>query len=162
MVFATLGSCWVKRGDFHAIHREDVAFASTAAAACDIMSEFARRGITSVTISKHIPGDLVKFYGVRGTDFFFHFYPEEYHHSKFGREEINGSLHHYALDKERLKTLTFRAADILNIDIFGGDVIVTAKGEIYLIDMNDWPSFAPCREKAALPIAQRIHQQCIH
>jgi len=155
-VFEALGSCWVKRGDFHAIHREDVAFASTPAAGCDIMDEFARRGITSVTISKHIPGDLVKFYGVRGTDFFFHFYPEEYQHSKFGHEAINGKLHHYALDEERLKTLAFKTADILNIDIFGGDVIITSTGEIYLIDMNDWPSFAPCREEAALPIAQCI------
>ena len=158
-VFEALGACWVKRGDFHAIHREDVAFAATAAIGCNIMSEYARRGITSVTVSKHIPGDLVKFYGVRGTDFFFHFYPEEYHHSKFGHEEINGKLHHYALDEKRLQTLAFEAAEILNIDVFGGDVIVTAMGEIYLIDMNDWPSFAPCREEAAQPIAQRIHQR---
>jgi len=157
-VFTALGPCWVKRGDFHAIHREDVAFARTAAAGCNILAEYARRGITAVTISKHIPGDLMKFYGVRGTDFFFHFYPEEYHHSKFGHEVINGKLHHYVLDEERLRALAFETADILDVDIFGGDVIVTAKGEMFLIDMNDWPSFAPCREDAALPIARRIHQ----
>jgi len=157
-VFEALGPCWVKRGDFHAINREDVTFASTAAEGCTILAEYARRGITSVTLSKHIPGDLVKFYGVRGTDFFFHFYPEEYKHSKFGYEAQNGKTQHYMLDKERLKTIAFETADLLNVDIFGGDVIVTAKGEIYLIDMNDWPSFAPCREEAALPIAQRIHQ----
>jgi hypothetical protein len=157
-VFMALCPCWVKRGDFHAIHREDVAFAPTAAAGCTILAEYAGRGITSVTVSKHIPGDLVKFYGVRGTGFFFYFYPEEYSHSKFGYEAINGKLQYHALDEERLKTLAFETADILTVDIFGGDVIVTADGEIYLIDMNDWPSFAPCREAAALPIAQRIHQ----
>ncbi|MDR0296133.1 MAG: hypothetical protein LBH91_08180 [Prevotellaceae bacterium] len=156
--FEALGPCWVKRGDFHALHREDVVFVPNAAAGCNILAEYARRGITAVTVSKHIPGDLVKFYGVRGTDFFFHFYPEEYSHSKFGHEAVNGKPNHYSLDTERLKATAFEVADILNVDIFGGDVIVTAKGEIFLIDMNDWPSFAPCREEAALPIAQRIHQ----
>ena len=157
-VFTTLGPCWVKRGDFHALHREDVVFVSNPAVGCNILAEYARRGIPSVTVCKHIPGDLVKFYGVRGTGFFFYFYPEEYNHSKFGHEVVNGKLHHYELDIERLKSVAFEIADILNLDIFGGDVIVTAKGEIYLIDMNDWPSFAPCREEAALPVAQRIHQ----
>jgi len=157
-VFETLGPCWIKRGDFHALHREDVVFVTNTNVGCNILAEYARRGITSVTISKHIPGDLVKFYGVRNTGFFFSFYPEEYNHSKFGYEAINGKLHHYALDEERLKNIAFEAADMLNVDVFGGDVIVTAKGEIYLIDLNDWPSFAPCREEAALPIAQCIHQ----
>ena len=157
-IFTALGPCWVKRGDFHAIHREDVAFAPDAAIGCNILAEYARRGIAAVTVCKHISGDLLKFYGVRGTGFFFHFYPKEHNHSKFGYEEHNGQLQYYALDVERLKAIAFETADVLNIDIFGGDVIVTANGEIYLIDMNDWPSFAPCREEAALPIAQRIHQ----
>ena len=157
-VFETLGPCWVKRGDFHAIHREDVVFVPDAIAGCNILAEYARRGITTVTVSKHIPGDLVKFYGVRGTDFFFYFYPDEFNHTKFGYEEINGKIHYYELDEKRLKRIAFETADILNIDIFGGDVIITEKGDIYLIDMNDWPSFAPCREEAALFIAQRIYQ----
>ena len=157
-VFETLGPCWIKRGDFHAIHREDVVFVPNATAGRHILDEYAHRGITAVTVSKHIPGDLVKFYGVRGTDFFFYFYPEEFNHSKFGCEEINGKTRYYVLDEERLKHIAFETADILNVDIFGGDVIVTAKGDIFLIDMNDWPSFAPCREGAALFIAQRIYQ----
>ena len=47
------------------------------------------------------------------------------------------------------------------LDVFGGDVIVSSRGELTLIDLNDWPSFAPCRERAAYAIAdfiiKRVH-----
>ena len=107
-------------------------------------------------MNKHIVGDLVKFYGVRGTNFFFHFYPEENQHSKFGNEFINGKTQHYPVSADHLKNIAELAANVLNIDIYGGDAIITPDQSIYLIDMNDWPSFAPCRELAAPVIAQRI------
>ena len=41
------------------------------------------------------------------------------------------------------------------------DVIVASTGDLTLIDLNDWPSFAPCREAAADAIAdylaRRVH-----
>jgi len=154
--FLNLIPCWIKRGDFHAIHREDVSFSRNADEGCTILEEFARRGIETAVLCKHIFGDLVKFYGVRGTDFFFHFYPEEYQHSKFGNEAINGKTEHYSIRINELKSIAARAADVLNIEIYGGDAIITSNENIYLIDMNDFPSFAPCREQAAPVIAQRI------
>ena len=33
--------------------------------------------------------------------------------------------------------------------MYGGDAIVTSDGDFYIIDFNDWPSFASCREAAA-------------
>ena len=52
-------------------------------------------------------------------------------------------------------------AAAVGLDIFGGDVIVSPAGELTLIDLNDWPSFAPCRERAAYAIAdfiiKRVH-----
>ena len=156
--FHNLNPCWIKRGDFHAIHREDVSFARNADEGCAILAEYAHRGIETAVLSKHIPGDLVKFYGIRGSDFFFHFYPEEFQHSKFGNEAINGKTERYPVRINDLKRIAARAADVLNIDIYGGDAIIEPDESIYLIDMNDFPSFAPCRETAAPVIAQQIHQ----
>ena len=155
-IFRDLIPGWIKRGDFHAIHKEDVTFVRNVDEACNILAEYARRGIETAVLNKHIVGDLVKFYGVRGTGFFFHFYPEEYQHSKFGNETINGKAAHYPVHIDELKSIAAQAADVLHIDIYGGDAIVTPNEDIYLIDMNDWPSFAPCREQSAPIIAQRI------
>jgi hypothetical protein len=153
---------WVKRGDFHAINKEDVTFVRNADEGCAILAEYALRGIETAVLNKHIVGDLVKFYGIRGTDFFFHFYPEEYQHSKFGNEAVNGKAAHYPVHIDELKSIAAHAADVLNIDIYGGDAIITPDERIYLIDMNDFPSFAPCREQAAPVIAQRINEMaCI-
>lgn len=38
----------------------------------------------------------------------------------------------------------------------GGDAIITEKGEIYIIDFNDWPSFAPIKDLASKAIARLI------
>lgn len=61
--------CWLKRADFHAIHREDVTFVRTSAELQEVIAEYALRGIERVVINEHLKGDLVKFYGVAGTDF---------------------------------------------------------------------------------------------
>ena len=156
--FLDMVPCWIKRGDFHAIHREDVSFARNTDEGCAILAEYAHRGIETAVLCKHIVGDLVKFYGIRGADFFFHFYPEEYQHSKFGNETINGKTEHYSVHINELKSIAAKAADLLNIDIYGGDAIIAPDEKIYLIDMNDFPSFAPCRELAAAVIAKRIQQ----
>jgi hypothetical protein len=48
---------------------------------------------------------------------------------------------------------------VAGLDIFGGDVIVSPEGELTLIDLNDWPSFAPCRERASYAIAEFISKR---
>ena len=40
--------------------------------------------------------------------------------------------------------------------VYGGDCIVGEDGNIRIIDFNDWPSFAPCRNEAAPFIAKSI------
>ena len=40
--------------------------------------------------------------------------------------------------------------------IYGGDCIVSDDGQIRIIDFNDWPSFAPCRNEAAPHIARCV------
>lgn len=149
-------NCWIKRGDFHAIHREDVTYVRNPEEAKTILREYAIRGIPSAVINEHLVGDLVKFYGVAGSDFFYWFYPSNMHHSKFGLEVINGTAKGIPFDENTLRQLCEKAAKVLNVHVYGGDCIVSDESVIRLIDFNDWPSFAPCRNEAAPHIAQRI------
>ena len=55
-----------------------------------------------------------------------------------------------------LRDIACRAASALGLDIWGGDAIVTPAGEIFLIDVNAWPSFALYREEAADRIAAHL------
>jgi hypothetical protein len=150
--------CWVKRGDFHAIHYEDVTYVRNGKEAENILNEFALRGIPSAVLNEHLKGDLVKFYGVKNTDFFYWFYPNDLNHSKFGLEAINGKAKGIPFDMEYLKKICTKAAEVLNIYIYGGDCVVDKSGNIFIIDFNDWPSFAPCRTEAAPYIAQCIYE----
>jgi glutathione synthase/RimK-type ligase-like ATP-grasp enzyme len=151
-------NCWIKRGDFHAIHREDVTYVRNREEAQSILEEFAARGIDVAVINEHLTGDLVKFYGVTGGSFFYWFYPADHNHSKFGLEQINGNAKGIPFDEARLHCLCNKAANVLNIHVYGGDCIVSDDdGITRIIDFNDWPSFAPCREEAAPHIAERIY-----
>lgn len=150
--------CWLKRGDFHAIHKEDVSFARHPQEAQGILQEYAMRGIGRAVINRHLAGDLIKFYGVRGTDFFYWFYPFDLHHSKFGYEQINGKATGIPFSVDEMREICSDAAKVLNVHIYGGDCIISPDGEIRIIDLNDWPSFAPCREKAAPYIGLAIEQ----
>lgn len=150
---------WLKRGDFHAIHKEDVSFVPNIAYGIEILKEYKLRSITEAVLSEHLHGDLLKFYGVRGTDFFYWFYPFEFNHTKFNAEAVNGAAKYYAFDENLLKDYCGRAATALDIHIYGGDAIISSKGEMHIIDFNDWPSFAPCREQASVHIAQCIYKQ---
>ena len=46
----------------------------------------------------------------------------------------------------------------MDVDIYGGDGIVDEEGNVRIIDFNDWPSFAPCREEGANAIAKCVLQ----
>ncbi|NDV81855.1 hypothetical protein [Bacteroides sp. 51] len=148
--------CWVKRGDFHAIHREDVTYVRNKENLREVMAEYALRGINRVVINEHLEGDLVKFYGVAGTPFFHWFYPFDKKHSKFGHEEINGKPEGIHFDMGHLKDICDKASEALSVMVYGGDCIIAPDGTIRIIDFNDWPSFAPCREEAAHAIASAI------
>ncbi len=151
-----MDNCWIKRGDFHAIHREDVTYVRHIEEAEGILSEYALRCIPNAVINEHLVGDLVKFYGVAGSDFFYWFYPFNMNHSKFGHEQINGKATGIAFSVEDMHAICERSAQVLKVKIYGGDCIISPEGEIRIIDFNDWPSFAPCRDQAAPHIARCI------
>lgn len=147
--------CWIKRGDGCAQHQDDVAYAHSFDEVIAIVDGFKFRGINNIVINKHLEGDLVKFYGVEGTDFFDWGYASE-GHSKFGLEVHNSKTQGYPFDEYNLKKLADTAARLLNVPIYGGDCIISSSGEIMIIDFNDWPSFSRCRENAAQAIFRRL------
>jgi hypothetical protein len=148
--------CWIKRGDFHAMHKEDVSYVRHAEEAQEVVQEYFLRGIKRAVINRHLVGDLIKFYGVSGTPFFFWFYPFDEGHSKYGHEAINGKSQGISFDMDYMREICQRASEVLDVKIYGGDCIVSPDGEIRIIDFNDWPSFAPCRNEAAPFIAKSI------
>ena len=136
------GGVWLKRGDVHASVSADVQWVDSADGLRAGLQDFAARGVTRAAIQHHRAGDEIKFYGVAGGGFFHWFYP--------------GDTRGCPLDVDALQTLAERAAAAAGLDIFGGDVIVAPDGELTLIDLNDWPSFAPCRDRASEAIAQHL------
>lgn len=156
LVKAGFSQCWIKRGDFHAMHKEDVSYVRHPEEAQEVLQEYFLRGIKRAVINKHLVGDLVKFYGVQGTPFFFWFYPFDLGHSKYGHEAINGKSQGIEFDVEKMRQICQNASEVLDVKIYGGDCIVSPEGDIRIIDFNDWPSFAPCRVDAAPHIAKCI------
>lgn len=153
---AGINNCWIKRGDFHAMHKEDVSYVRHAEEAQEVLQEYFYRGIKRAVINRHLVGDLIKFYGIHNSPFFFWFYPFDEGHSKYGLEAINGKSKGIDFDIERLKGICHDAAEALGVEVYGGDCIVSPEGDIRIIDFNDWPSFAPCRNEAAPFIAKAV------
>ncbi|MEI3157554.1 MAG: hypothetical protein V8T07_07630 [Muribaculaceae bacterium] len=156
MVAAKMDRAWIKRGDFHAMHKEDVSYVRHPEEAQEVLQEYFLRGIKRAVINRHLVGDLIKFYGVRDTHFFYWFYPFDEGHSKYGHEAVNGHSRGIEFDVAGLRHICQQAADVLDVIVYGGDCIVDPDGTIRIIDFNDWPSFAPCRQEAAPHIAKAI------
>lgn len=130
---------WLKRGDLHASVSSDVQRVETAAQLRAGLADFVARGVDHVALQEHRPGTEIKFYGVAGRTFFHWF--------------VTNDAGSPAPATPALQDLAERAAAAAGLGIFGGDVIVGPTGDLTLIDLNDWPSFAPCREAASEAIA---------
>lgn len=153
--------CWVKRGDSSALVKEDVSYVRNVGEAEELLSHFWKRGIGVAVVNEHLQGDLIKFYGVQGTDFFHWFYPSVTSHTKFGLEAINGEAKGIPFSAAQLKRYADKAAHALNVPVYGGDCVVMENGEMKIFDFNDWPSFSPCREEAGEKIAECIMNRII-
>ena len=94
-------------------------------------------------ISRHLPGQLVKFYGVEGTGFFHWFFPFEPDEARMQKDEMRNT-------EEQLKVMCSKAARELNIIVYGGECIQAADGSLSIIDFNDWPSFGGCRAEVGI------------
>ncbi|MEX2220878.1 MAG: hypothetical protein WEG40_03695 [Candidatus Rokuibacteriota bacterium] len=143
---------WVKRADVHNTQDGDVVFAETRDALAAALAGLAARGLEGAVLQPHVPGDLIKFYGVGpggggpdgGPPWFRWFYHKD--------QRLAG----HAFDATRLARLVRDAAIALGLEIYGGDAIASADGGLQLLDLNAWPSFALYRDEAAPVIASYL------
>jgi glutathione synthase/RimK-type ligase-like ATP-grasp enzyme len=131
---------WVKRGDFHALADEDVVHISSISELPSVLELFEKRGVEEVILQENCEGELFKFYGVR----------DQYFNLRYMGKTGKSRYQFYAgeseidFDPKYLEVLAHKAANILELDYFGGDCIVTQNGGMHFIDINDWPSFRTC------------------
>ena len=140
---------WVKRADVHNTQEGDVVFAKTADAVRQALAGLAARGIARAVLQPHVPGDLIKFYGIGGGGP--HREPAWFRWFHHKDQQLAGN----AVDGNRLGRLARQAAGALGLEIYGGDMIATADG-LVLLDLNAWPSFALFRDEAAPVIADHL------
>ncbi len=101
---------------------------------------FADRGIATAALQEHVGGTVVKFYGLADGSFF---------RAYAAAEESPAPI-------AALCRAACAAAAALGLDVFGGDLVVPSSGPPVVIDVNDWPSFARCRDEAAEAIADSV------
>jgi len=148
---------WLKNCDGSATKAEDTLFCDKPKPYRDAKKLFRKMGVETWLLQEHRVGDLVKFYGVEGTDFF-HWQYASMRHSKFGLEKINGRPRGYDFDVQHVKHYADKLASRMGVPVYGGDVIISLGGKLHFIDFNDFPSFSSCRDMAAKAIAKRITQ----
>jgi hypothetical protein len=141
---------WVKRADVHATQEGDVLFVDSDRALGRALDSFAARGIGRAVIQEHVPGDLLKFYGIgrEGDGGEAPWFRSFYHR--------NQTLAGHRFDPEALRRTAFHAAAALGVEVFGGDAIAGPDGRLSIIDLNAWPSFALYRAEAGPRIARHL------
>ena len=150
LIKAGFGACWVKKGDAPLHHLEDICRCRHPEEAQDILHEFFFRHISRAVVSRDIEGERIRFYGIVSTGWFHCFNPLlPYSGSENGAASSD-------LLMSSVKEICMKAAETLKVDIFGGDMVVSPEGECYVVNFDDWPSFAPIRKEAAKAIAKSV------
>jgi hypothetical protein len=136
------GSYWLKRGDVHAMEAGDVVRVESRKDLWRALEHFRNRGIRELLIQEHVEGRTIKFYGVGAGEYFKAFFSSSGEETESQRKQLMG--------------IAGRSADTLGLEIYGGDAVLTKEGNLVLVDLNDWPSFALCRDSAARGIARYV------
>lgn len=136
---------WLKRGDLHATQTDDVVRLRGQAAIRAHLARFHRRGIATAILQRHVRGRVIKFYAVVG---------------RFFTCFAAGARPAAGAQVAPLRAVAERAAAAVGLEVFGGDIVCVDDGSVMLIDLNDWPSYAPCRLAAANAIAAHVLAQC--
>ncbi|MDO5759816.1 MAG: NDP-sugar synthase [Bacteroidota bacterium] len=147
-----IGSFWIKRADFQTIKQQDVCLPKSKEQVVDILSDYKQRNIDKALISKNIEGDVIKFYGIRNSEFFYYYYPTE---DKF-HNKVNTSKSKFSFDEKNFISQINKVTNLLELDIYGGDAIIDKKGQYFIIDINDFPSFSSCKEQASKEITNLL------
>ncbi|MBI3758750.1 MAG: hypothetical protein HY269_03245 [Deltaproteobacteria bacterium] len=131
---------YVKRGDLHALGPDDVQRVEDLEQLSSALLRFARRGVQLAYVQQEVMGEVVKFYGVSGGEY-------------FATVAENGTQLSDS-QKLALNHAAANAATALGLEVWGGDAIVKGDG-FSIVDFNDWPSFSRVRGDAARAIARR-------
>jgi hypothetical protein len=155
---------WVKRADVHNTQDGDVVFADDEPTFRSALAGLAARGMGRAVVQAHVAGDLVKFYGIgRGAAAAG---PHTRHSPSLPPSQASPQAPWFRwfyhkdqivagnpLDPARLAWLAGAAATALGLEVYGGDAIATPAGDLVLLDLNAWPSFALYRDEAGAAIA---------
>ena len=139
------GGAWLKRGDVHATEPEDVVRVADRSAARAGLLAMQRRGIAVALVQQHVDGDVFKFYAVRGRFF-----------ACFAAADAAGAS---PGTDGAMQRLAEAGAAAVGLEVFGGDCVRDCQQNLWLIDLNDWPSYARCRFGAAQAIASYLTAQ---
>lgn len=131
---------YVKRGDLHALGPHDVQRVEGLEQLEATLMRFARRGVQLAYVQQEAAGEVVKFYGVSGGEYF--------------AAVSESGAHLTDAQKRALSHSAAVAAAALGLEVWGGDAVVKGDG-FSIIDFNDWPSFSRVRTDAARAIARR-------
>ncbi|MBF0206734.1 MAG: hypothetical protein HQK53_07570 [Oligoflexia bacterium] len=147
---------WVKRGDFHALNNQDVIFINDEASFSQVLSHFQQQSVGEIILQRHICGDVFKFYRISD----YHYSYRQLVAEGGGANSSPGpSLPRPLLSK--MLELSSQVGELLQLEVFGIDFVVGATGDLYIIDVNDWPSFRSCRQKAANAVAAHALDKCL-
>ena len=138
--------CWVKAMRTNGHTADDVRYAATLAEAESAYSDFARQWVHEIVVMRHQRGTLLKAYAVADS-----------------RSQLL-SLHWSCpqgepcaqVDEPSLRASLVRISQVLDLQIFGVDYIVSESGEMKVIDVNDWPSYSVYQNEASEAIARAI------
>jgi glutathione synthase/RimK-type ligase-like ATP-grasp enzyme len=144
--FGVSASYWIKRGDVHATQPEDVVRVESRDGLLKALRHFRDQGVSDVLVQEHVQGQTIKFYGVGKGEYFSAFVSP-------GPKDVSSRV-------DGLMALAIRSAELLGLEIYGGDVIVMGDGSLVLVDLNDWPSFSMCKMEAAKGIARYVGRLC--
>jgi hypothetical protein len=133
---------YVKRGDLHALGPNDVSRVAGHDQLEAALADFGRRGVHTAYVQQEFLGEVVKFYGVGGSQY-------------FAAMPERGILSD--VQKSALQRSSAVAAEALGLEIWGGDALFNGD-DFAIVDFNDWPSFGRVREEAARAIARRSLQ----
>ena len=131
---------YVKRGDLHALGPHDVLRVEGLEQLEATLMRFARRGVQLAFVQQEVVGEVVKFYGVSGGEYF--------------ATVADHGTHLSDAQKRALNHAAATAASALGLEIWGGDAIIK-DDRFSIVDFNDWPSFSRVRADAARAIARR-------
>ena len=152
--------CWMKRTGTCAQQPDDVCFVPDAETYHHSLARFRAREIYKVVVMEHLEGTAIKFYGVQGTNFFYSLPACQLGYDKWTDRSV-GTRVPSPVPETYANTL-FHIRELIEQDsrgipvVYGGDAIIGHDGIARLIDLNDWPSFSVCREKAANAIVQLV------